>query len=333
LALDFFQAIDLKTQHRELKTLVKPATSLTRYAWLSIVAALATMGIKAIGYWMTRSVGLLSDALESGVNLVAAISALAALTISSIPPDDDHSYGHQKVEYLSAGAEGGLIALAAIAIVIAAIERLIDPQPLSRLGLGLLLSAGASLINLLVGWVLVRIGKRERSIALEADGHHLLTDVWTSVGVLIGVGLVAVTGWSILDPLVAIFVALQIGWTAFRILRQSALGLIDTALPEQQIESIKSILDATQDVQYHALRTRQAGSRSFISFHIQVPGIWSVQRGHDLLEEIEAQVHELIPGATVFTHLEPIEDPRSWQDQQLDRFPSEKDTLDDQSVS
>ena len=305
---------------------MKSSNSLTRYAWLSILAALTTMGIKVAGYWVTRSVGLLSDALESGVNLVAALSALAALTISNIPPDEDHAYGHQKVEYLSAGAEGGLIALAAIAIVIAAIERLIDPQPLSRLGLGLALSAGASLVNLLVGWTLIRIGKRERSIALEADGQHLMTDVWTSIGVLVGVSLVAVTGWSILDPLVAILVALQIGWTSYRILRRSARGLIDTALPEQQIEAIKTLLDGTDGVQYHALRTRQAGSRSFISFHVQVPGNWSVQRGHNLLEKIETEVHSLIPGATVFTHLEPIEDPRSWQDQQLDRYPPEPET-------
>jgi cation diffusion facilitator family transporter len=294
-------------------------SSLRRYAWLSIMAALTTMGIKTLGYWLTRSVGLLSDALESGVNLVAAVSALAALTISAQPPDEEHAYGHQKVEYLSSGAEGGLIALAAISIIIAAIERLLEPQPLSRLSLGLGLSAGASLINLAVGWVLIRIGKRHHSIALEADGQHLLTDVWTSVGVLIGVGLVALTGWSILDPIVAILVALQIGWTAYRLLRRSALGLIDTALPRDQVEAIEQILSRYQGVQYHALRTRQAGSRSFISFQVQVPGEWSVQRGHDILEAMEEEVRALIPYATVFTHLEPVEDPRSWSDQGLDR--------------
>jgi cation diffusion facilitator family transporter len=294
-------------------------SSLRRYAWLSIMAALMTMGIKTLGYWLTRSVGLLSDALESGVNLVAAISALAALTISAQPPDEEHAYGHQKVEYLSSGAEGGLIALAAISIIIAAIERLLDPQPLSRLSLGLGLSAGASLINLAVGWVLIRIGKRHHSIALEADGQHLLTDVWTSVGVLIGVGLVALTGWSILDPIVAILVAIQIGWTAYRLLRRSALGLIDTALPRNQVEAIEQILSGYQGVHYHALRTRQAGSRCFISFQVQVPGEWSVKRGHDILESMEAEVRALVPYATVFTHLEPVEDPRSWSDQGLDR--------------
>jgi cation diffusion facilitator family transporter len=293
--------------------------SLRRYAWLSIGAALLTIGIKTMGYLLTRSVGLLSDALESGVNLVAAITALAAVTISAQPPDEDHAYGHQKVEYLSSGAEGGLIALAAISIIIAAVQRLLDPQPLSRLTLGLGLSAGASIINLAVGRSLIRIGKRHHSIALEADGQHLMTDVWTSIGVLIGVGLVALTGWSILDPIVAILVAGQIGWTAYRLLKRSALGLIDTALPKSQVDAIQTILHNHPDVQYHALRTRQAGSRCFVSFHIQVPGEWTVQRGHDILEMIEAQVRDTIPNAVVFTHLEPMEDPRSWSDQDLDR--------------
>ncbi|TFH37997.1 MAG: cation transporter [Anaerolineales bacterium] len=292
---------------------------LRRYAWLSILAAILTIGIKAAGYWLTRSVGLLSDALESGVNLVAAVSALAALTISAQPPDEDHAYGHQKVEYLSSGAEGGLIALAAILIIIAATERLLEPLPLSRLGIGLALSAGASLINLVVGSILIRIGRRHHSIALEADGQHLMTDVWTSVGVLIGVGLVALTGWAILDPIVAILVALQIGWTAFRLLRRSALGLIDTALPREQIAAIQDVLNSHNGVQYHALRTRQAGARNFISLHVQVPGDWSVQHGHDILETIEAQISTLIPNTTVFTHLEPVEDPLSWSDEGLDR--------------
>jgi cation diffusion facilitator family transporter len=301
---------------------MNPRVPLRRYAWLSIAAALMTMGIKAMGFWLTGSVGILSDALESGVNLVAAFTALAALTISAQPPDEEHAYGHQKVEYLSSGTEGGLIGLAAIAIVIAAVQRLLDPQPLTRLGFGLGLAASASLINLSVGLILIRVGKRHHSIALEADGQHLLTDVWTSVGVLLGVGLVALTGWTILDPIVAILVAAQITFTAYRLMRRSALGLIDTALPKTQVAAIEQILGSYAQVQHHALRTRQAGSRSFISFHIQVPGEWSVQRGHDILEAIEAQVRELVPNATVFTHLEPLEDPRSWSDQELDRAQS-----------
>lgn len=300
---------------------VKEQPSLRRYAWLSILAALITIAIKSLAYWSTRSVGLLSDALESGVNLVAAITALAAIIISALPADEDHAYGHQKVEYLSSGAEGALISLAAISIFIAAIQRLIKPLALHRLGLGLGLAAGASLINLIVGWTLIRIGKRHHSIALEADGHHLLTDVWTSVGVLIGIGLVALTGWSILDPIVAMLVAIQIGWTAYQLLRRSALGLIDTALPPAQVEAIEEILRGYERVQFHALRTRQAGSRCFVSVHIQVPGEWSVQQGHDILEQIESQVRALISNVTVFTHLEPLEDPLSWSDQELDRVP------------
>lgn len=300
---------------------VKEQPSLRRYAWLSILAALITIAIKSLAYWSTRSVGLLSDALESGVNLVAAITALAAIIISALPADEDHAYGHQKVEYLSSGAEGALIGLAAISIFIAAIQRFINPLALHRLGLGLGLAAGASLINLIVGWTLIRIGKRHHSIALEADGHHLLTDVWTSAGVLIGISLVALTGWSILDPIVAMLVAVQIGWTAYQLLRRSALGLIDTALPPAQVEAIEEILRGYERVQFHALRTRQAGSRCFVSVHIQVPGEWSVQQGHDILEEIESQVRALISNVTVFTHLEPLEDPLSWSDQELDRVP------------
>lgn len=301
--------------------------SLTRYAWLSIGAALLTMAIKASGYLVTQSVGLLSDALESGVNLVAAFSALAALHIGSQPPDEDHAYGHQKVEYLSSGAEGGLISLAAIAIIITAVQRFLDPQAVERLGLGLGLSSAASLVNLIVATILIRVGKRERSIALEADGHHLMSDVWTSAGVLTGVGLVWVTGWQILDPLVALLVGSWLGRTGFLLLRRSAYGLIDTALPEKDLGTIETVLSRYEQmgVQYHALRTRQAGSRSFISLHVQVPGRWSVQKGHDLLEGIEADLRRAIPSATVFTHIEPIEDPRSFRDEQLDRDQSTKE--------
>lgn len=294
---------------------------LTHYAWLSIGAALLTMGIKASGYLVTRSVGLLSDALESGVNLAAAFTALAALRIGSQPPDEEHAYGHQKVEYLSSGAEGGLISLAAIAIIITAVQRLLDPQTVQRLGIGLALSSAASVVNLIVATILIRVGKRERSIALEADGQHLMSDVWTSAGVLAGVSLVWVTGWQILDPIVALLVGALLGRTGFLLLRRSAYGLIDTALPEEELQTIQSILNRYEamGVHHHALRTRQAGSRSFISFHIQVPGRWSVQKGHDLLEGIEADLRRALPSATIFTHIEPIEDPRSFRDEQLDR--------------
>jgi cation diffusion facilitator family transporter len=222
------------------------------------------MGLKAVGYLLTQSVGLLSDALESGINLVAAFTALTALHISAQPPDEDHAYGHQKVEYLSSGAEGGLISLAAIAIAVMAIQRLLNPQPIDHLSLGLLISAAASVINLVTALILIRVGRRERSIALEADGQHLMSDVWTSVGVLIGVGAVGITGWQILDPLVALIVAGWIGFNGFNILKRSALGLIDTALPEQDVAAIRAILERNcgSKTKYHALRTRQAGSRS-----------------------------------------------------------------------
>ncbi|NOR88636.1 MAG: cation diffusion facilitator family transporter [Anaerolineales bacterium] len=298
-------------------------TSLMKYAWLSLGAAVLTMGLKAVGYLLTQSVGLLSDALESGINLVAAFTALTALHISAQPPDEDHAYGHQKVEYLSSGAEGGLILLAAIAIAVMAIQRLLNPQPIDHLSIGLLISAAASVINLVTALILIRVGRRERSIALEADGQHLMSDVWTSVGVLIGVGAVGITGWQILDPLVALIVAGWIGYNGFKILKRSALGLIDTALPEQDVAAIQAILERNggSETKYHALRTRQAGSRSFISMHIQTPGDWSIQEGHDLLETIEREIREVIPSATVFTHIEPLEDPRSWIDQDLDRSP------------
>ena len=292
-----------------------------KYAWLSLGAAVVTIGLKASGYLLTQSVGLLSDALESGINLAAAFTALAALRISAQPPDEDHAYGHQKVEYLSSGVEGGLITLAAIAIAVMAIQRLLFPQPLNHLGLGLLISVVASGVNLLTALILIRVGRERRSIALEADGQHLMTDVWTSMGVLIGVGAVALTGWQVLDPLIALIVAGWIGFNGYKILKRSALGLIDTALPEKEIAAIQTILDRNcgPNTEFHALRTRQAGSRCFVSMHIQVPGDWSVQRGHDLLEKIEREVRLEIPHATVFTHIEPLEDPRSWSDQHLDR--------------
>lgn len=294
---------------------------LTRYAWLSIGAALLTMGIKASGYLVTQSVGLLSDALESGVNLAAAFTALAALHIGSQPPDEDHAYGHQKVEYLSSGAEGGLISLAAVAIIITAVQRFLNPQAVERLGIGLGLSTIASIINLVAALILIRVGKRERSIALEADGHHLMSDVWTSAGVLAGVALVWITGWHILDPIVAMLVGVLLARTGFILLRRSAYGLIDTALPAEDLMKIEEILEKYKGmgVHHHALRTRQAGSRSFVSMHIQVPGRWSVQRGHDLLEKIEADLRLALPSATIFTHIEPIEDPRSFRDENLDR--------------
>ena len=296
-------------------------TNLTRYAWLSIAAAVATIGLKTAAYVVTGSVGLLSDAVESLVNLVGAVMALGMLTVASRPADEDHSYGHSKAEYFSSGVEGTLILIAALSIAVAAGRRLLAPQPLEQVGVGLAVSVGASLINLAVALVLRRAGRQHHSITLEANAQHLLTDVWTSVGVIGGVAAVAVTGILRLDPLVALLVAANIVWTGTRIVRRSVLGLMDTSLPAEELAAVKAALDShlNDGVEYHALRTRQSGARRFVSFHVLVPGQWTVHRGHALLEDVEAQIRAAVPNVTVFTHLESLDDPTSWEDQHLDR--------------
>jgi cation diffusion facilitator family transporter len=295
--------------------------SLTRYAWLSIAAALATMALKGVAYLITGSVGLLSDALESLVNLAGALMALAMLSVAARPPDADHAYGHGKAEYFSAGAEGALIVIAALSIAVAAVERLLHPRPLEQLGLGLAVSVVAALLNLGVALVLLRAARTHRSATLQASSHHLMTDVWTTGGVLVGVGLVAVTGWLVLDPLVAIFVAANIVWTGSRILRDSVAGLMDAALPASELAVLRQLLDryAVEGVEYHALRTRRAGANRFVSVHVLVPPDWSVQQGHDLLERIEAEIRRALPPVSVLTHLEPIGDPAAMSDLDLHR--------------
>jgi cation diffusion facilitator family transporter len=296
-------------------------SSLKRFAWLSIAAAILTIALKAIAYLLTGSVGLLSDALESFVNLVGALMALAMLTIAARPADEDHAYGHGKAEYFSSGVEGTLILLAAASITAAAIPRLITPKPIEQVGLGLGVSVAASLVNLFVAQVLQRASKQHQSITLEANARHLMTDVWTSVGVLVGVGAVALTGWERLDPIVACLVAANIVWSGVGIVRKSVLGLMDTALPiEDQNKLQKAIEPYVQNgVQYHAIRTRQSGARQFVSLHLLVPGLWTVQRSHRLLESLEADIRHALPSVTVFAHLEPLNDPASWDDTTLDR--------------
>ena len=295
--------------------------SLVRFAWLSIAAAVATIALKAAAWWLTGSVGLLSDALESFVNLAAAIVTLAMLTVAARPPDEEYAYGYSKAEYFASGLEGTLILVAAVLIGIAAVGRLLAPQPLERVGIGLAVSVVASAVNFGVARVLARAGRHYRSVALEADAQHLITDVWTSAGVVIGVALVALTGWLWLDPAIAIAVAAHIVWAGVRIVRRSAVGLLDHALPEGERAAIEAVLDAfrARGVEFHALRTRAAAGRSFVSMHVLVPGAWSVQRGHDVVEEIEERVRAAVPGASVFTHLEPLEDPASYRDERLDR--------------
>lgn len=297
-------------------------STLTRYAWLSIAAALVTIGLKVWAWGVTGSVGLLSDALESLVNLAAAIFALMMLTIAARPPDDEHMFGHDKAEYFAGGVEGGLILLAAIGIAIPATNRLLDPIAIERIDLGLPLSALASIVNLVVARILLKVGRAERSMTLEADGRHLMTDVWTSIGVVIGVGLSVVTGVKILDPLIGLALTLYIAVTGIRLLRRSAHGLMDLAVTDEDRAEIESILAdyEAKGISTHALRTRQSGGRSFIYFHVLVPGAWSVQQGHDLVEEMEERIRAALPaGASIFTHLEPEEDPLSWDDTELTR--------------
>ena len=298
--------------------------NLTRFAWLSVAAAVATIALKTVAYVLTGSVGLLSDAVESIVNLVGAVMALSMLTVASRPADEDHTYGHSKAEYFSSGVEGTLILVAALSIAVAAGRRLLAPQPLEQIGVGLAVSVGASLVNLAVAVTLLRAGRQHHSITLEANAQHLFTDVWTSAGVIVGVVAVAVTGWLHLDPIVALLVAANILWTGSRIVRKSILGLMDTALPSQELAAVKAALDShlNDGVQYHALRTRQSGARRFVSFHVLVPGAWTVRRGHDLLEDIEVRIRATVPNVTVSTHLEPLDDPSSWEDEHLDRADS-----------
>ena len=295
--------------------------SLKRFAWWSIAAALATIALKTVAYLFTGSVGLLSDALESFVNLAGALMALSMLSLAARPADENHAYGHGKAEYFSSGVEGGLILIAAAGIAVAAIDRLLHPRPLEQLGLGLGVSVLASAVNLGVGLMLMRAARQYDSITLKANAHHLMTDVWTSAGVIVGVGAVAVTGWLWLDPVVALAVAANIVWTGVRIVRESILGLMDTSLPPNEQARIVAALDrfVGPEVHYHALRTRQAGPRRFVSVHVLVPGDWSVQKGHELLERIEADLRAALPMVSVLTHLEPLEDPAAHDDLELDR--------------
>lgn len=301
-------------------------SSARSYALLSIGAALLTIALKVGAYFLTGSVGLLSDAAESGVNLVAALVATWALTYAAKPPDEEHAFGHSKAEYFSSGVEGALILVAAASIAIAAWQRLLQPQPLEQIGIGLGLSLVATAVNGGLALVLLRAGKRLRSITLRADAHHLLTDVWTSTGVVLGLIFVPLTGWLVLDPLIAFLVAVNIVWTGVRLLHETGSELLDASIPTAERRIIADIFAAynKQGIQFHALRTRVAGVRRFVSFHVLVPGEWSVQQGHALCEEIELKIVDSLPGAHVFTHLEPLEDPVSWNDQNLDRTTANK---------
>uniref|UniRef100_B8HUU0 Cation diffusion facilitator family transporter n=1 Tax=Cyanothece sp. (strain PCC 7425 / ATCC 29141) TaxID=395961 RepID=B8HUU0_CYAP4 len=292
-----------------------------RYIILSIGVAILNLLLKFAAYGLTGSVGLLSDALESGVNLVAALVGFWALTYAAKPADASYAFGYSKAEYFSSGVEGALILVAALSIAIAAWDRLLQPQPLEQIGWGLGLTLLASILNGVLAWKMLQAGRRLRSITLRADAHHLLTDVWTSGGVVLGLLLIHWTGWLILDPLIALIVAVNIIWAGVRLLRETGSGLLDASLPADEQALITTLLQPYQEkgIQFHALRTRIAASRRFVAFHVLVPGDWTVKQGHQLCEEIELKMIQALPGASVFTHLEPLDDPISWADQDLDR--------------
>jgi cation diffusion facilitator family transporter len=309
-------------KHVQHKDSVETRGALTRFAWLSMGAALATIVLKYAAYFLTGSVGLLSDAIESLVNLAGAIMALIMLTIAARPADESHVYGHSKAEYFASLVEGLLILTAAAGIISAAVNRIRTPHPLEELGIGLAISASASLINFTVARILMEQGRKYNSIALEADAHHLMTDVWTSIGVIGGVAVAGLTSVSILDPVLAIVVALNIVWTSVQLLRRSVMGLMDVAVSKEEQALIEVVMANYRErgVSFHALRTRQAAARRFISVHVLVPGEWTVHDAHHIAEDFETDIRAALGGVvTVFTHLEPEDDELSMEDIDLDR--------------
>jgi cation diffusion facilitator family transporter len=293
----------------------------SKFAVLSIVAALVTIALKVLAWWLTGSVGLFSDAIEGTINIVGATVALAMISVAARPPDEDHAFGYTKAEYFSSGLEGTLILIAALAIGYAAVDRLITPRPLEHVGPGLVVSAVAALINYVVARRLYQAGRHYRSIALEADARHLMTDVWTSVGVIAGVTAVWLTGWARLDPLIALAVAANIVWSGYKLMQRSIHGLLDRALPLEQMRALDSALERyrARGIEFHALRTRQAGARSFVTLHVLVPAEWTVAQGHSLAHEVELDIRAALPDAAVLTHVEPLGHPESYQDAGFDR--------------
>lgn len=293
-----------------------PQVNLLKFAYLSIATGVIVFSLKLIAWWFTGSVGLLSDALESTVNIVAAVIALFALKTAMKPADQQHHFGRGKAEYFSASVEGFMILVAALIIVATAAERFINPREIEQLGWGLAISTGASILNGVVAVMLIRAGKKYRSPVLDADGRHLMTDVWTSAGVVVGVGLVQVTGYLRLDPLVAMAVGINIVITGVNLLRQSTSKLMDKALSDEDHQAIVDVLKKfeSEEVKFHALQTRESGRHRFVSMHVLVPGAWTIAKGHDLLEDLEKAIIAALPDTTVQTHVEPIEDPRSWAD-------------------
>lgn len=298
------------------------AGSLSRYAWLSVVTSVSVLGIKTAAWWVSGSVGLLSDAAESIVNVVASGTTLLLLRWASAPEDEEHPFGHDKAEPVAAAFEGLLLLVASFSILVAALDRLARPSPLGSLDWGVLLSGIATAANAAVGWLLLRAGRRHHSEALQADGHHLLSDVWSSLGVVAGLGMVALTGWSWLDPVVAVLVAGLVLVTGVGILRGAARGLVDERLPGPDQARVQEVLRAVASetgAEFHALRTRRAGRRTFILVHVLVPGAWSITQGHALCEDLERRLESLFPVTSATTHLEPQGEADSFADERLDR--------------
>ncbi len=283
---------------------------LERFLWLSLATAVLTVALKAAAALITNSVGMWSDALESTVNLLAAGVALWAMRLSAKPADHNHDFGHGKAEYLSAAVEGTLIVVAAVAIIAGAINRFVNPVPLESIGLGVVLATVASVGNLVTGLILIRAGRAHRSITLEADGKHLMTDVWTSVGVLAGIIIVALTHIVWLDPLIALGVGVNIVFTGVGLVRRSVVGLLDATLPPDEVAIIqRALVPLTDDPRVHLtdLRTRESGRQRFVQATLTVPGEWTVRRSHDLADRVEEEVESALPGTVTFVHVEPTD--------------------------
>lgn len=295
---------------------------LRRLIALSVAAALATIAMKTTAYLLTQSAGLLSDALESGVNLLAAVAAYLSLGYSSRPADPTHTFGHEKIEFFSSGLEGTLVCVAGLGTAWYAVGRLIAPQPLTDLGLGMAIAAAAAGVNCAVGLLLVRAGRKADSLLVEADGQHLMSDVLTTGVVLLGLGLVWVTGVPQLDALLALGVGLHIVTTGFRLIRRSFDGLMDHALAPEEVERIRGMIRAAlpEGADFHLLRTRRAGSRPFADFHILVPGSMSLAAAHEIADTVEEKLRTALPDLEVTTHVEPIEDLKSWEKERLEQL-------------
>jgi cation diffusion facilitator family transporter len=286
---------------------------------LSILAAILTLALTWLSYFVTGSVGLLSVAAEAGVNLLAALTAWASLWYAAQPVDTTHTYGHEKIEYFSSGLEGVLILVAAVGIAWYAVSRLLKPEPLQSLDVGTLLTLATAAVNFPVALVLLRVGRTQSSIVLEADGRHLITDVWTTMALVAGLVLVWLTDKLWLDSVMGLVVSVNIVWTGFDLVRRSFNGLMDHALPVAEQAAVRAAIETRLEpgMDYHALRTRQAGSRRFADFHLLVPGSFSVRRAHELTKRLEEAIGAALPGIEVTVHVEPIEDRAAWEDSEL----------------